>query len=64
MENRENLKNKLSEHMITIFVPEFIQYELWEYLPYYCTSKIENMLKWIYDDFIFWYDENNNPYNY
>ena len=64
MNNRENLKNNLLEHMIEIYVPEFIRDELWLYLPYYSNLKIEKMLSFSLYQFENWYDENDNPYNY
>jgi len=60
MENRENLKNKIFDHMDKLRIPVFIQDEFLEQEVFYSTDYLKKMLTWTLYQFENWYDSHSD----
>ena len=60
MNNRENLRIEIFNHMDKLRIPEFIQDEFLEQEVFYSTAYLEKMLTWPLYQFENWYDQGNN----
>ena len=60
LECRENLKNKIFDHMEKLKIPEFIITEFWELEVFYSIKFLKKMLMWTPYEFNLWYDSHDN----
>ena len=60
LECRENLKNKIFDHMEKLKIPEFIITEFWELEIFYSVKYLEKMLTWTLYQFENWYDSHSD----
>jgi len=60
LEYRENLKNKIFDHMEKLKIPEFIITEFWELEVFYSVKYLEKMLTWTLYQFENWYDSHSD----
>ena len=62
LECRENLRNKIFDHMEKLKIPEFIITEFWELEVFYSIKYLQKMLMWTPYEFDLWYESHNNYY--
>jgi len=60
LECRENLKNKIFDHMEKLKIPEFIITEFWELEVFYSVKFLEKMLAWTPYEFNLWYESHDD----
>ena len=60
LEYRENLKNKIFDHMDKLKIPEFIITEFWELEIFYTIEYLQKMLAWTPYEFDLWYDSHDD----